>query len=659
MLDDLQFGVFGPLTVRRNGHVTEIPQAKHRIVLAALLLRANRAVTQEELIQHLWGDEPPLTARKTLQGYIARLRKVLGPDAVVSRSSGYAIDVDSDRLDLGRFERLLAQAHGAGDAGERARLFRAALDETGGIPLVDIPSENLQQGDGAALLERWLNATEHWADAEMAVGRHAEVLPRLKALVSEHPFRESALSRLMKALYGAGRQADALATYQEARQLLDRELGVDPGEELRGAHQHILGGLQGGQQRPERDVSEPARTGPAHSAPLFSLPPSLAEFARPRLEADIVRRLLQDPAPASGPRPQPAGPHPKTLTLHGGAGVGKTTMAVRVAHAVSEHFPDGRLYVELEGDAGPRAAGDVLRELVCALGVQPAAVPEEPASLLALYRGLLAHRRILIVLDGAANEAQVRPLLPSSDTCAALVTSVAMLPTLGGTEHVRLGLLNPAEAADILGRMIGPERVRAEPEAARELIERCGALPLAVRIVGARLLERPHWQLAQMSERLRLEARRLDELTVGELSVRDSLALSYRGVGGPERRAFRLLSLLEMPSFPVRVAAAALGLPADRTEECLEWLTARHLLEADFVAGSGVRYSFHPLVRLYARERTFDEDSVHSRHETVRNALRAWYDSPARPPAPARTTPPGLGPTLLGNPAPPVALSTV
>ncbi|MFE4856401.1 BTAD domain-containing putative transcriptional regulator [Streptomyces sp. NPDC056670] len=655
MLDDLQFGVFGPLTVRRNGHVTEIPQAKHRIVLAALLLRANRAVTQEELIQHLWGDEPPLTARKTLQGYIARLRKVLGPDAVVSRSSGYAIDVDGDCLDLGRFERLLAQAQQADDAAERARLFRAALDETGGIPLVDIPSENLQQGDGAALLERWLNATEHWADAEMAVGRHAEVLPRLKALVSEHPFRESALSRLMKALYGAGRQADALATYQEARQLLDRELGVDPGEELRGAHQHILNGLQAaGQERPDREAAAPAHTGPPHAAPLFSLPPSLAEFARPRLEADIVRRLLQDPATAEG-----AQLHPKTLTLHGGAGVGKTTMAVRIAHAVSEHFPDGRLFVELEGEAGPRQSADVLRELVCALGVPAAAVPGEPASLLALYRGLLSRRRILIVLDGAANEAQVRPLLPSSATCAALVTSVAMLPTLGGTEHVRLDLLNPAEAADILGRMIGPERVGAEPEAARELIERCGALPLAVRIVGARLLERPHWQLAQMSERLRLEARRLDELAVGELSVRDSLALSYRSVSVPERRAFRLLSLLEMPSFPVRVAAAALGLPADRTEEFLERLTARHLLEADFVAGSGVRFSFHPLVRLYARERTFDEDSVYSRHETVRNALRAWYDSPARTPAPAPMAPPGLGPTLLGNPPPPVALSSV
>ncbi|MFE9403423.1 BTAD domain-containing putative transcriptional regulator [Streptomyces sp. NPDC006530] len=654
MLDDLQFGVFGPLTVRRNGHVTEIPQAKHRIVLAALLLRANRAVTQEELIQHLWGDEPPLTARKTLQGYIARLRKVLGPDAVVSRSSGYAMDVDGDRLDLGRFDRLLAQAEQATDAAERARLFRAALDETGGTPLVDVPSENLQQGDGAALLERWLNATEHWADAEMAIGRHAEVLPRLKALVCEHPFRESALSRLMRALYGAGRQADALATYQEARQLLDRELGVDPGEELRGAHQHILGGLHPAQDRPDQEAAPVGRALPAPPAALFSLPPSLAEFARPRPEADIVRRLLQDPAPAEGTQL-----HPKTLTLHGGAGVGKTTMAVRVAHAVSDHFPDGLLYVELEGERGPRQAADVLRELVCALGVLPSDVPREPGALLALYRGLLSHRRILIVLDGAANEAQVRPLLPSSATCAALVTSVAMLPTLGGTEHVRLGLLTTAEALDILGRMIGPERVAAEQDAARELIERCGALPLAVRIVGARLLERPHWQLAQLSSRLRLEARRLDELAVGELSVRDSLALSYRSVEASERRAFRLLSLLEMPSFPVRVAAAALGLPADRTEEFLERLTARHLLEADFVAGSGVRFSFHPLVRLFARERTFDEDSVHSRHETVRNALRAWYDSPARPPAPPRAAPPGLGPTLLGGPWAPVELSPV
>ncbi|MEJ8643860.1 BTAD domain-containing putative transcriptional regulator [Streptomyces sp. MS1.HAVA.3] len=242
MLDDLQFGVFGPLTIRRNGRAVEIPQAKHRVLVAALLLRANRPVTSEELMQQLWGNDPPPTARKTLQGYIARLRKVLGAEVVVSRASGYAIVTDGDRLDLDRFNHALRQAETVDDPAERARLFRSAMDEAGGTPLVDVPSEYLRQGDGAALVERWLNATENWADAEMAVGRHAEVLPRLRALVSEHPFRESAWSRLMKALYQAGRQAEALGTYQEARRVLADELGVDPGQELRAAHRQILAG---------------------------------------------------------------------------------------------------------------------------------------------------------------------------------------------------------------------------------------------------------------------------------------------------------------------------------------------------------------------------------------------------------------------------------
>ncbi|MFE5534221.1 BTAD domain-containing putative transcriptional regulator [Streptomyces sp. NPDC056492] len=653
MLDDLQFDVFGPLTVRRNGELLEIPRAKHRVVLAALLLHAPRTLTAEELIQQLWGSEPPLTARKTLQGYIARLRKLLGADAVVSRASGYAIAIGTERLDLDRFNTYLRKAELTTEPAERARLFRSAMEQTHGTPLAGIPSEYLQQGDGAALLERWLNATESWADAEMAVGRHADVLPRLRALVSEHPFRESAWSRLMSALYRAGRQGEALAAYQEARRLLADELGVEPGEELRAAHRRILAG-------PARSSTDPARTGPhpaahrpgpaeppAHpggaDAPArrgrpYTLPPRLAEFARPGIEADLIRRLRE--VSREGAERTAA----QTLNLYGAAGVGKTTMAVRVAHAVSAAFPDGQLYVELQRGDAFREPGDVLGELLRALGVAPGAVPAEPGERVALYRGLLSHRRVLIVLDGARDEAQVRPLLPASPTCAAVVSSLEMLSTLGGTRHVRLGLLSTEESREILARIIGRERVAAEEAAARDLVRHCGRLPLAIRIVGARLLERPHWRLETLARRLEPERRRLDELAVGDLGVRDSLAVGYAALDAPERRAFRLLSLLEMASFSVRVAAAALGLPEDRTEETLERLTAQHLLEADFVKGSGVRFSYHPLVRLYARERTFDVDSMQSRHGAVQNALAAWYARPAGALVPLRATPsPGSG----------------
>ncbi|MEV6578235.1 BTAD domain-containing putative transcriptional regulator [Streptomyces sp. NPDC051582] len=652
MLDDLQFDVFGPLTVRRNGELLEIPRAKHRVVLAALLLHAPRTLTAEELIQQLWGGEPPLTARKTLQGYIARLRKLLGADAVVSRASGYAIAIGTERLDLDRFNTFLQKAELTTEPAERARLFRTAMEQTHGTPLVDIPSEYLQQGDGAALLERWLNATESWADAEMAVGRHADVLPRLRALVSEHPFRESAWSRLMTALYRAGRQGEALAAYQEARRLLADELGVEPGEELRAAHRRILAGptrssadpaqarpVPAG-RRPDR-AEAPARQGgadaPARRGRPYTLPPRLAEFARPGIEADLIRRLRE--VSREGAERTAA----QTLNLYGAAGVGKTTMAVRVAHAASAAFPDGQLYVELQRGDAFREPAEVLGELVRALGVAPGAVPAEPGERVALYRGLLSHRRVLIVLDGARDEAQVRPLLPASPTCAAVVTSLEMLSTLGGTRHVRLGLLTEEESREILARIIGRERVAAEEGAARDLVRHCGRLPLAIRIVGARLLERPHWRLETLARRLEPERRRLDELAVGDLGVRDSLAVGYAALDAPERRAFRLLSLLEMASFSVRVAAAALGLPEDRTEEALERLTAQHLLEADFVKGSGVRFSYHPLVRLYARERTFDVDSMPSRHGAVQNALAAWYARPAGALVPLRATPSASG----------------
>ncbi|MER6777380.1 MULTISPECIES: BTAD domain-containing putative transcriptional regulator [unclassified Streptomyces] len=644
MLDDLQFDVFGPLTVRRNGELLEIPRAKHRVVLAALLLHAPRTLTAEELIQQLWGGEPPLTARKTLQGYIARLRKLLGADAVVSRASGYAIAIGAERLDLDRFNAFLQKAELTTEPAERARLFRSAMEQGNGTPLVDIPSEYLQQGDGAALLERWLNATESWADAEMAVGRYAEVLPRLRALVSEHPFRESAWGRLMTALYRAGRQGEALAAYQEARRLLAEELGVEPGEELRAAHRRILAGPTRSTPGPVTAPPGPAgpRPGGAAEAPArrgcpYTLPPRLAEFARPGIEADLIRRL-RDVSREGAERTVP-----QTLNLYGAAGVGKTTMAVRVAHAVSPAFPDGQLYVELQRGDAFREPADALGELLRALGVDPGAVPADSGERVALYRGLLSHRRVLIVLDGARDEAQVRPLLPASPTCAAVVTSLEMLSTLGGTRHVRLGLLTAEESREILARIIGRERVAAEEGAAQDLVRYCGRLPLAIRIVGARLLERPHWRLETLARRLESERRRLDELAVGDLGVRDSLAVGYAALDAPERRAFRLLSLLEMASFPVRVAAAALGLPDDRTEEALERLTAQHLLDADFVKGSGVRFSYHPLVRLYARELTFDVDPMRSRHGAVQNALAAWYTRPAGALVPLRATPSASG----------------
>ncbi|MFJ4655867.1 BTAD domain-containing putative transcriptional regulator [Nocardia sp. NPDC088792] len=621
MQDDFQFELFGPLTVRHNGNIIEIPRAKHRVVLATLLLQANRVITAEELIQQLWGSNPPATARKTLQGYIARLRKALGAELLVSRAAGYAIVVAADQVDLNRFDTLLAQAEQATEPHDRARLLRAAMSEARGTPLVDISSDYLKQGDGAALVERWLNATEQWAEAEMAVGRHADVLPRLRSLVSEHPFRETAWWQLMVALFRAGRQADALGAYQEVRLLFAGELGVEPGEELRALHQQILAEPDT-IAKPLFDHA-PAHRGERPDKSPFTLPPSHAEFVRHGIEQEVTRALTAVRDANSDDESTP-----RIVALHGPAGIGKTTLAVRVAHAVSGHFPDGQLFVDLQESGTPREPVDVLREVVRALGIRHAAVPTDLGALGALYRSLLSRRRVLMVLDGAVSEAQVRPLIPAAPTSALLVSSLKMLPTLDSAHHVRFGLLSPRESVDILARIIGPDRVAAEERVAGQLAGLCGQLPLAIRIVAARLLARPHWRLAQLVDRLTPESRRLDELVAGDLSVRSSLEVSYRALDAPARRAFRLLSLLEMPSFQVHVAAAALNLPEDRTEELLEQVAAHHLLDAEFVKGNGIRFAYHDLVRLYARQRCLDEDPAHGRHETVERALAAWYSAP-------------------------------
>jgi DNA-binding SARP family transcriptional activator len=627
MQDDFRFRLCGPLSVWRNGRPVEIPQAKHRVVLAALLLRVGRTVTAEELIQCLWGDRPPVTARKTLQGYIARLRKTLGPELLASRSSGYALLAGPEQLDIGRFERLVERAERATGPEERARLLAAALKEVNGTPLVDVASKELRQGDGAALLERVLQATETWADAEMAVGRYVGVLSRLRSVVSAHPLRESSWCRLVEALHGAGRRADALDTYTQAHRLLTGEFGVEPGEELRAIRRQIL-------SEPHDASGESAATPsalPAAPLSLCTLPPNPAEFARPEAESALTRCLLGD----AGPAGRRAADGARTVVLHGPAGAGKTTLAVRVAHAAARHFPDGVLHVELHNSCGVRESAQVMRELVQVLGVGPAALPKDPSALLSLYRALLSQRRVLLVLDGAVDEAHVRPLLPSSPGCAAMVTSLGMLPALGGARHLRVGLLTHQEARDILVRMVGERRVSCEPHAARQLVERCGRLPLAVRIVGARLLERPHWRLSQLADRLREERGRLDELAVSDLSVRDSFARSYAGLAPPLREAFRLLGLLGLPYLPVPVAAAALGLGVSGAEDVLESLRACHLLEAEPDPVDGARYRFPTLLQLYARERSAAEDPARRRHEATRRALTTWSTLSAPPRAAA------------------------
>jgi tetratricopeptide (TPR) repeat protein/transcriptional regulator with XRE-family HTH domain len=386
--------------------------------------------------------------------------------------------------------------------------------------------------------------------------------------------------------------------------------------------QRLLAGALGLDDQEFRDLtaaSRPATLEPGgHPA---QLPTDVADFTgRTEHIEELCDLLGRDP---TGPDASAA---VVVSAIAGKAGVGKTALAVHVAHALRGSFPDGQLYVNLRG-ANEQAAepGDVLGRFLRALGVDAAALPDDIEERRILYRCRLAGQRVLVLLDNAARESQVRPLVPGGPGCAVLITSRVRLVGLEGAALTDLDVLDPDQAVELLGRLAGPERVAAEPEAADELARQCGHLPLAVRICGAKLRVRPHRSLAWLSRRLGDESQRLNELTVGDLEVRASLALSYQDLDRRERQAFTRLGLLEAPDFPAWPAGALLDASPDQAEELADTLVDAQLLEVAGKDATGhLRYRFHDLLRLYAREQAGAEEAVADRAVALERALGAW-----------------------------------
>jgi tetratricopeptide (TPR) repeat protein len=417
----------------------------------------------------------------------------------------------------------------------------------------------------------------------------------------------------MLALYRAGRQGEALAAYTQARRRLVEELGLEPGGELRTLQRQILAA------DPELDApASPAARTPTGMAAIpapCQLPPGLADFTG-RLEAlRDARRWMEASDPVA----------PTVTVVTGKAGVGKTAVAVRLAHQLRPRFPDGQLFVNLRGaGTGALDPAEALTGLLGGLGVDRGDLPQNVDDRVNLYRSLLADRRVLVLLDNAAGERQLRPLLPSGVGCAALVTSRARLAGLEGAHTLVMDVFRTDEALELLARIAGPQRVAAEQEAARAVVEYCGRLPLAVRIAAARLVTRPERRLWTLARALSDERRRLDELRAGDLEVRASIALSYQSQDEDVRRALRLLGLVGADTFPAWLPAALLGLdPEDDT--LAERLLDAGLLEAAGLDAAGQeRYQFHDLVRVYARERLADQESGESRRAAVERAASAY-----------------------------------
>ncbi|GAA2647254.1 AfsR/SARP family transcriptional regulator [Paractinoplanes durhamensis] len=554
----MRYAILGPLAVAGE----PITAGRDRVVLAMLLLHADRVVGVGDLVDALWADDPPPTARGQLQTCVSRLRRRLPAGAITSDPAGYRLRCDPAELDWAVFTALSAEARAQSDP---ARL-RQALDLWRGPALVEIDSPAVRR-QAAVLDETRAVAIEDWADLELLAGRDRDLLGELAGLVERYPLRERLRGQLMTALFRAGRRADALAEFRRAQQVLTGELGIEPGRELRELHQRMLGG--------EHSAPVPARC----------LPRTVGDFTG--REAVVARLVGAIDA---------AGPYgPVVLAVDGMAGSGKTTLALQVASLVGGRYPDAHLFVDLHGHSEhePLEPSAALLILLRQLGIPADRVPAETAGRIDLWRNELAQRRALVLLDNAASSRQVADLLPTSAGALALVTGRRRLVGLDGAHPESLPVFTETEAMALLARIAG-DRVTTQPAEAAELVRRCGALPLALRLAGARLAHRPRWQVADLVRRLGESA--LPELAAENRTVADAFALSYRQLGEAAQRLFRQLGAVPDRLFDGPAAAALGELPLDRAEDLLDDLIDAHLVEEP---EPGV-FRLHDLLREYA-----------------------------------------------------------
>ncbi|MCT9105921.1 NB-ARC domain-containing protein [Streptomyces mirabilis] len=612
----LRFSVLGPVRAWRGEDSLPTGSPQQRALLAALLLREGRTATSGELIDALWGEESPPQALAAVRTYASRLRKALDPGVLISESGGYAIRLaaSDSSLDLAEAKELAADAEKAkhsGDLCSARDLLNRALGLWDGEPLASVPGPYAETQ--RARLDEWrLQLLESRLDMDLEQGCHAEAVSELTALTAAHPLRERLRELLMLALYRSGRQAEALAVYADTRRLLADELGVDPRPGLKELQQRILQ-ADPGLAEPSAPAAEPAAA-PVRPA---QLPATVTDFTG---RASFVQELSDVLASASSAEGE--GQVMAVSALAGIGGVGKTTLAVHVAHQARTAFPDGQLYVDLQG-AGQRAAEPetVLGAFLRALGTADSSIPDSLEERSALYRSVLDGRRVLVLLDNARDAAQVRPLLPGTEGCAALVTSRVRMVDLAGAHLVDLDVMSPEEALQLFTKIVGEERVASEREAALDVVAACGFLPLAIRIAASRLAARRTWTVSVLAAKLGDERRRLDELQAGDLAVKATFELGYGQLEPAQARAFRLLGLADGPDISLAAAAAVLDLPIDDTEDLLESLVDTSLLES---AAPG-RYRYHDLVRLYARACAERDEQPPSERDAAMSRLLDFY----------------------------------
>ncbi|MEV0495157.1 AfsR/SARP family transcriptional regulator [Streptomyces atratus] len=614
--------------------------AKPRAVLATLLVQSNTVVSTHALIDELWSAGPPRTATTTLQVYVSQLRKTLLEDTgttvetgtvqpLLTRPPGYLMRVAPEELDLAVFESLRAEgraAYGRREYEAASRTLSRALGLWTGPALSGIPHGPSLETSAIRLNELRAEVLEQRISADLRLGLHHELVGELMALAHEHPLRETLHCHLMVALYRSGRHSDALQVYHRARRSLVDELGVEPGPVLSRLQERILASdpSLAWHGEPERRLvpvggsdDRPADRSTGGSAGGFAgygrdagstvwLPPAVADFIGREEQLAFGERLLAGDPPGRN----------KVLVLSGRAGAGKTALAVRLAHDAADRFPDGRVLVTLRDADGravePRTAmATLLRRLrgpqgtgagtAADSGAKP--LPSSEMELAELLHGRTEGRKMLVILDDAVSEAQVRPVLSAVPDSTVILTSRHMFGALESVQHLPLDVLSTREAEALL-TACGGRRMRDDPEAAGEIVRLCGRLPLALRVAAAGLAARPHWTAAGLARRLRDERTRLAALALGDLDVRGTLLTAYHDVDEEARHAFRILGLAALPHFAPWSATALLATDPVEAERLTEELVQAHLLEAERRPGrlAPVRYGFHALLRSLALE---------------------------------------------------------
>ncbi|MFI9842544.1 BTAD domain-containing putative transcriptional regulator [Nonomuraea sp. NPDC051941] len=609
----LEIRFLGPLQVLAGDEPVRLAGQRRIGVLARLALDAGQAVNTERILTDIWGDGSAATAAKQLHIVISKLRQTLGPHAteeiIQTTPGGYRLALEPDHVDAHLFLSLAKRARTGQTQGADA-LFRQALRLWRGDPLAELAAP-WARIEATRLEEEHLTVVEDHADLRLAAGDHHAVAVDLAAHVRAYPLRERPAAQLMLALYRGGRSSEALAVYQATRRIMVSELGIEPGAQLSRLHQAVL------VKDPALDLTTPDQQ-VMLGAPYIpaELPADTHAFTARATEIQHLRDVLgQSGEPARGP---------SVTVIDGAGGIGKSALTVHVARGVADRFTDGVIYLNLHGSTpglDPLTPAQALRHLLRSLGLDGAAVPADPGEAAARYRSLTAAGNLLVILDNARDVRQVRPLIPAGPGCKVLITSRDPLVTLDNAGHLHLGTLNAADAAALLSRLAGPDRVHAEPQAAERIVNLCGGFPLALRIVGARLAARPDWTLSGLEARLADATRRLDVLEYADLAVRASIAVSHHHLreeptGHDAAHLLPLLALLGLPTHTPATTAALTGWTHRRAEAALERLLDARLLEP---AGPD-RYQFHDLVGLSARELALQDLAEEERTTAVRRA---------------------------------------